>query len=136
MPLKPSPYAAEIANSPASLRVTEKAAIAKAWQADPANTVARPPIRSAAQPQNCRLTKAQPSNTDSIAAPCAGAIPTSLQNATRWLDGIAIGTQHRNDAAHSRPCTVFGRSRNAVVPRNAAAPSAAARLGGGGMSIS
>src|SRR5580704_7045929 len=57
MPLNPSPYAAETANRPASLWVTVNAAIASAWQAEPANTAASPPIRSVNQPQNIRLTE-------------------------------------------------------------------------------
>src|SRR5579883_3145964 len=133
MPLKPSPKAAETANNPASFRVSAKAAIASAWQADAANTVRSPPTRSATQPQNCRLTKAQPSSTDSIAAPCAGAMPTSLQNATRCAEGIAIGTQQRKFAMHIRSCTLAALSGNALAPARvlAAAPAAAAAGGTG-----
>ena len=57
--------------------------MATIWQTEPASTVRSPPIRSDTQPQNCRLKKAQPSSTDSIAAPCDGAMPRSVQNATR-----------------------------------------------------
>jgi hypothetical protein len=101
MPLKPSPYAADTANSPASSWVTANAAIANAWHAEPAKTAASPPTRSATHPQNMRLKKAQPSNTDNIAAPRAAGIPRSLHKATRCPAGIAIGTQHRNTAVHS-----------------------------------
>ena len=86
---------------------TANAAIATAWHAEPASTAPSPPIRSAAHPQNMRLTKAQPSSTDSIAAPCAAGIPRSLQNATRCPAGIAIGTQHKNAAAQISACTRF-----------------------------
>src|SRR5579875_2910675 len=124
-----------MANNRASLRVVANAAMASAWQAEPANTVPSPPMRSATQPQNWRLTKALPSKTDSIVAPCAGAIPTSLQKATRWLDGIAIGTQHKNDAAHNTACTVLALRRNPATPRKPAEAAPPARRGcGGGLS--
>ena len=90
-----------------------------------------PPIRSASQPQNCRLTKAQPSSTDSIAAPCADEIPTSLQNATRWLDGIAIGTQHKNEAAHKQRLHAVGAQPQRPCRRGQPAAATAARLGCG-----
>src|SRR5262249_8322870 len=98
MPLKPSPNAAETEKSPASSWVNKKAAIASAWQAERRINVTSPPTRSASQPQNWRLIKAEACNTDSIAAPCAAGMPTSLQNATRWLCGKAIGTQQQNPA--------------------------------------
>src|SRR3954469_21089882 len=94
MPLNPNPKIAATANSPASFWVSKNPVIAVIWHTEPASIVRKPPMRSVTSPQNWRLTKATPSNTDSIAAPCAGAIPTSVQNATRWPCGIAIGTQH------------------------------------------
>ena len=56
-------------------------------------------MRSEIQPQNCRLTKAVPSSTDSIAAPCEARMPRSLQNAGKWACGMAIGTQQKMPAA-------------------------------------
>ncbi len=58
-------------------------------------------------------------------------MPRSLQKATRWLDGIAIGTQHKKDAAHSNPCTLLAGSRNPWVPRKTPALVPAARPGCG-----
>ena len=55
-------------------------------------------MRSASIPQNCRLMNAQASSTDSIAAPCVGAMPRSVQNATRCPFGTAIGMQQKNAA--------------------------------------
>ena len=55
-------------------------------------------MRSASIPQNCRLMNAQASSTDSIAAPCVGTMPRSVQNATRWPFGTAIGMQQKNAA--------------------------------------
>ena len=83
MPLKPRPKNVATANSPASLWVSRKPTMATIWQTEPASTVRNPPIRSATRPQNSRLKKAQVSNTDSIAAPCDGAMPRSVQSATR-----------------------------------------------------
>jgi len=83
IPAKPAPYAAETKNSPASSWVDIKRTIATAWQAEPNSTVRRPPIRSVSQPQAMRLTSAAACRTDSIAAPCAAAMPISLQKATR-----------------------------------------------------
>src|SRR5580704_9706259 len=108
MPLKPRPNAAATMNSPVSLCVSRNAAVATAWQAEPANTACNPPNRSANQPHSWRLKNAQPSNTDSIAAPCAGAIPTSLQNATRWFCGTAIGMQQQNPAADKMANNALG----------------------------
>ena len=70
--------------------------------------VRNPPILSATKPQTWRPMKAQASNADSIAAPRVIGMPASLQNATRWLCGIAIGTQQKKPAAHSRMNTVRG----------------------------
>src|SRR5690242_3389278 len=110
IPLKPRPNHAATANNPASFRVSRNPIIAVIWQAEPARIVLGPPILSATKPQNWRLTNAQPSSTESIAAPCDGAIPTSPQNATRWPCGIAIGTQHKKPAVHNAPNTSAGRS--------------------------
>ena len=68
-------------------------------------------MRSVSQPQNWRLTNALPSKTDSISAPWAGAIPKSLQRATRWVGGMAIGVQHRNPAKHRRANVIREESR-------------------------
>ncbi len=71
--------------------------------------------------------------TESIAAPCAAGIPRSLQNATRWPCGIAIGTQQANDAMHNMASTVLGRMpkswrrRPASANLNAAGASGARR---------
>src|SRR3984893_16939747 len=100
MPEKPSPKAAVTVNRPASFGVNRKPVIDAACQADPISTVARPPIRSQITPQICRLRNAVPSSTDSIRAPIDRLIPRSLQNATRWPCGIAIGMQHSRAAAH------------------------------------
>src|SRR5262245_55799397 len=94
MPAKPNPNAAETANRPISSCVNMNADIAAIWHVEPASTVLRPPMRSEIQPQNCRLTKAVPSSTDSIAAPCEARMPRSLQNAGKW--GLRHG--HRNTA--------------------------------------
>ena len=50
-------------------------------------------MRSDSAPHTWRLKNAEPSSTDSIAAPCTGLMPRSLQNATRCACGIDIGTQ-------------------------------------------
>src|ERR1700721_1699232 len=125
MPEKPSPKAAATVNSPASFWVDRKAAIDAACQADPISTVARPPIRSAIAPQICRLRNAVPSSTDSIKAPADRLIPRSLQKATRWPCGIAIGMQHSTAAAHIAANTALGgQPRTRALPE--LAPVAAA----------
>ncbi len=83
--------------------------------AEPASTVSNPPIRSEISPQNWRVTKAVPSTTESMAALCVGAMPRSVQKATRWLCGMAMGTQHMKAAAATRANIVLGRK-----PRTAA----------------
>src|ERR1700674_3211307 len=108
MPEKPSPKAAATVNSPASFCVERKAAIDAPCQADPISTVARPPIRSEITPQICRLRNAVPSSTESIKALIDRLIPRSLQNATRWPCGIAIGMQHNTAAAHIAANTALG----------------------------
>ena len=72
-------------------------------------------MRSEIMPQNWRVTKAVPSTTESMAALCVGAMPRSVQKATRWLCGMAMGTQHMKAAATIRVNIVLGRS-----PRTAA----------------
>src|ERR1700682_1722261 len=108
MPEKPNPKAAATTNRPASFWVNRKAVIDAACQADPISTVVRPPIRSEIAPQICRLRKAVPSSTDSISAPIARLIPRSLQKATRWPCGIAMGMQHSTEAPHIVANTALG----------------------------
>src|SRR5712672_1060828 len=108
MPEKPSPKAAATVNSPASFCVDKNAAIDAACQADPISTVARPPTRSEITPQICRLRNAVPSSTDSIRAPIDRLIPRSLQKATKWPCGIAIGMQHSTPAPHLSANTALG----------------------------
>src|SRR5450755_692444 len=108
MPEKPSPKAAATTNRPASFCVNRKAVIDAACQADPISTVARPPIQSEIAPQTCRLRNAVPSSTDSIRALIDRLIPRSLQKATRWPCGIAIGMQHSTAAAHIAANTALG----------------------------
>src|SRR6478735_5975458 len=108
MPEKPSPKAAATVKRPASLCVDRKAVIDAACQADPISTVANPPIRSEITPQICRLRNAVPSSIDSIRAPIDRLIPRSLQKATRWPCGIAIGTQHSMAAPHIDANTAVG----------------------------
>ncbi len=91
-------------------------------------------MRSATQPQNCRARKAQPSNTDSIAAPYCGVMPRSLQNAGTWCIGTAMGTQQQNTATISR---IMSRLRgmpstSPVACGRSVAPIAAADSSGGG----
>ena len=120
MPEKPSPKAATTVNSPVSLCVSSNAVIDAACQAEAISTVRRPPMRSEIAPQIWRLRKAVPSSTDSIAAPTARLMPRSLQKATRWPCGIAIGTQQSTAAAQIMANTVFGLRPST---RSCAAPS-------------
>src|SRR5215469_2360479 len=133
MPLKPSPKAADTANRPASLCVTRKAPIASAWHAEPRISVSSPPTRSASQPQNCLLAKAQACSSDSISALDAAGTPTSLQNAMRWLCGSAIGTQQQKPATHKIASTKLAGSPSAL-PRTGLTPllDAACEWAGGG----
>src|SRR5512135_3215693 len=109
MPEKPRPKAAVTVKRPTSFWVSRKAVIARTCQLEPIKTVVRPPIRSEIAPQICRLRKAVPSSTDSISAPTDRLMPRSLQNATRWPCGIAIGIQHRTAAPHIIAKTALGR---------------------------
>src|SRR6202051_4940275 len=108
MPEKPSPKAAATMNRPASFCVNRRAVIDAACQADQINTVARPPIRSEIPPQICRLRNAVPSSTDSIRALIDRLMPRSLQKATRWPCGIAMGMQHSTAAPHITANTALG----------------------------
>src|ERR1700736_5198253 len=108
MPEKPNPKAAATTNRPASFWVSRKAVIDAACQADPIRTVARPPIRSEITPQICRLRNAVPNSTDSIRAPIDRLIPRSLQKATRWPCGIAMGMQHSTAAPQITANTALG----------------------------
>src|SRR6267154_4460174 len=124
MPEKPSPKAAATVNSPVSFCVDRKAATDAACQADPISTVASPPIRSEIAPQICRLRNAVPSSTDSIKAPADRLIPRSLQKATRWPCGIAMGMQHSTPAPHIIANTALGgqpRTRALLEPDSDAA---------------
>ena len=106
--------------------------MAAAWQAEPAKSVRRPPIRSATQPQNCRLTKAVPSSTESITAPRVGEIPTSVQRATRWLRGIAMGMQQRKDAKQSSAKVAPLLKPTARTPAGTPSPAVPALATSGG----
>ena len=108
IPLNPAPKAADTANSPRLVLGQDDPASAGAWQIDAARIVYRPPARSDSQPQNSRLTKALPSSVESIRAPRAGPMPRSLQRATRWAAGIAIGTQQKKPAMHRSANTNMG----------------------------
>ena len=66
-------------------------------------------MRSETQPQNCRLMKAVPSSTESIAAPCDASIPRSLQSAGRCSCGIAIGMQQKITATATSAKHQVGR---------------------------
>src|ERR1700712_3998475 len=119
MPEKPSPKAAATMNRPASFCVNRSAVIDAALQADPLNTGARAPIRADITPQICRLRNAVPSNIDSIRAPADRLIPRSLQKATRWPCGIAMGMQHSTAAPHINANTALGgqpRTRALLEP--------------------
>src|SRR6478672_4795591 len=108
MPENPKQDAAATVNSPASFCVNTNAVIDAACHAEPIKTVARPPMRSEIAPQICRLKKAVPSNTDNIIAPIERLMPRSLQKATKWPCGIAIGMQHSTAAPHIMPNTKLG----------------------------
>src|SRR5947208_15197673 len=124
MPANPKPKPAETVNKPISSWVNRNADMAAIWHADPASTVLRPPMRSETQPQNWRLTKAVPSNTDSISAPCEARMPRSLQNAGRCACGMAIGLQQKMQAAAinantrlgGQPITALGDEMSSAEP--------------------
>src|SRR5262249_14351930 len=124
MPAKPNPNAAETANRPISSCVNMNADIAAIWHVEPASTVLRPPMRSEIQPQNCRLTKAVPSSTDSIAAPCEARMPRSLQNAGKWACGMAIGTQREDAGGRHHGEDEIGRPAHHGVGRRSPAERA------------
>src|SRR6185503_4976443 len=136
MPAKPRPNAADTANSPASSWVSRKQAIAAAWQAEPAITVRSPPIRSASEPQAWRARKAQPSISDSMAAPCVGLMPMSPQKATMCADGIDIGMQQQKPATQSSACATLGeKPATSGRPPDADEPWRAGTGGGLGGSL-
>src|SRR5215208_7902734 len=105
---KPTPNAAETANSPASSCVTTKPAIADACSAEPQSNVSNAPMRSEIAPQNWRHKKPTPSTSDSMAAPRVAEMPRSLQSATRCACGIDIVTQHKKEANARSTNTTFG----------------------------
>ena len=123
MPAKPRPNAADTKNSPASSWVSRKRAIATAWQAEPAITVRRPPMRSASAPQAWRERKAQPSISDSIAAPCVGLMPMIAAEG----DDMRRRDRHRNAAAEAGEADQ--RLRHVGMHAGDARPLAPARAG-------
>ena len=127
MPEKPSPNTAATVNRPVSFCVDRNAVIDAACHADPIMIVASPPIRSEMTPQICRLMNAVPSRTDSIRAPIDLAIPRSLQKATKWPCGIAMGMQHKTPAAH-----IIANTRLGGQPRTRALPGPAPDTVAGG----
>ena len=131
-PAKPKPKMAETVNSPYSFCVVRNRLIARAWQTDVASTVRSPPIRSASQPQNCRLKKAQASSSDSIAGPCEAVKPRSLQNATRCCSGMDMVTQQKKVAVARMPSAKFGFSPNTGRPPAGPEPAAPAIAYSGG----
>ena len=99
-------------------------------RAQPAHTVGH-------KAQNCRLRKARPSSIESIAAPTDAEIPTSVQRATRWPCGIAIGTQQQKPAAASIDKAVAGRNPSTgAAGRGPVASRSTPRASGAGPSIS
>ena len=108
-------------NSPISSWVTRKPAIAAACAADAHRMVRRPPTRSASQPQNCRAKNAEPSSTDSIAAPCVG----------RDADVAAEGDHVRHRHRHRRAAAERGerQRRQHQIGRQAEHLLADARFG-------
>ena len=87
-------------------------------------TVARPPKRSASQPHICCAMNPIASCVDSIAAPCTGPMPMSLQKATICDSGIAIVTQQQKIASASKPMTrLGGKPSTGEVPVAVVAPA-------------
>src|SRR5437764_368913 len=114
IPEKPRPNSAVTVNRPISSCVNAIAAIVQNCQAEPINMVIKPPIRSEIAPQICRLMKAVPSSSDSMAAPCVGLMPRSLHSATRCTCGIDIGMQQQNAATASIANTTLGGQPSTV----------------------
>src|SRR5215468_7411774 len=132
MPEKPSPNAAATVKRPVSFCVNRNAVIEAACHAEPIMTVASPPIRSEITPQICRLRNAVPSRTDSIRAPADLLIPRSLQKATKWPCGIAMGMQHKTPAAHIIANTrLDGQPRTRALPARASDDVAGGVISGG-----
>src|ERR1043165_4895753 len=69
---------------------------------------------------------------ESITAPCVGWMPRSLHSATRWVCGIAIGTQQKNDAAAIIANTRFGGQPSTVGRTVPGAVTAAGATTSGG----
>ena len=132
MPEKPKPKAAATVNSPSSFCVSRNESIAAACQDELISTVARPPMRSEITPQICRARNAVPSNTDSISALTERLMPRSLQKATRWPCGIAIGMQHSTAAPHISANTRLGGqpSTRAFLPPSCTAAAGWMSSGG------
>ena len=82
--------------------------MATAWQAEPAITVRRPPMRSASAPHAWRARKADASIIDSMVALRVGEMPISVQKATRCACGTDIGMQQQKPAMQSSACTRLG----------------------------
>ena len=68
---------------------------------EPHSTVCNPPILSDSQPQNWRARNADPSSTDSMAAPWPGLMPRSPQSATTCPIGMDMVMQQQKMAADS-----------------------------------
>src|SRR5258708_5579498 len=119
---KPSPKAADTTNKAASSLVSRKPLKAVAWAMELHSSVCRPPIRSAAQPQNWRATKALPSSTDNMAAPICEANPKSPQKATICCDGMAMGTQQQKIATDRMIMARFGDSPRTGAPAFGSCP--------------
>ena len=131
IPEKPRPNSAVTVNRPISSCVTAIAAIVQNCQTEPIKIVSSPPMRSEIAPQICRLTKAVPSSTDSIAAPWVGLMPRSLHIATRWTCGIDIGMQQQNAAIASIANTTFGGQPSTVGRAACAEAVTGSRISGG-----
>ena len=126
------PNAAATAKRPASSCVTTNPVMARPCSNELISSVGSAPMRSAIAPQICRASTPSPSSTDSIAAPLCAEKPRSVQNATRWLCGIDMVTQHRNAAMASSANTTFGGqpSTRGVSPAAPAAPAEVCVSGG------
>src|ERR1051325_9346623 len=129
MPEKPNPKIAVTVKRPTSSCVSAMAAMVQNCHAEPISTVSNPPMRSEIHPHIWRDRNAIASSIESIAAPWVGLMPRSLQSATRWVCGIAIGTQQQSDATDIIANTRFGGQPSTL---GRAAPGAAA--GGGATS--
>ena len=84
-------------------------------------------MRSEIHPHIWREKNAIASSMESMAAPWVALMPRSLQSATRWDCGIAIGTQQQNDAIAMMANTRLGGQPSTV---GRAAPGVAEAGGG------